>query len=194
MPGFIHSPFFKYAIPCYSAGVLIISIFYPALAPSLKKRNGTKKMRMKKIVFAAVLFLSVSVINKTDAQVRFNINVNLNSQPNWGPAGYDYVEYYYLPDIQAYYYVPRRQFVYLAGNNWIFSYNLPPAYRNYDLYSGYKVVINEPRPYLRHTVYRQRYSGYRGGYRNQPILRDHRHDHDRDRGNGRGHGRGNGRH
>ena len=40
-----------------------------------------------------------------------------------GLYGYDYAEYYYLPDIEAYYYIPRRQFVYMAGGHWVFSFN-----------------------------------------------------------------------
>ena len=127
---------------------------------------------MKKLVISSViLFLSVAAAKKSEAQVRLNVNVNIGSQPVWGPAGYDYAEYYYLPDIECYYYVPRRQFVYLSGNHWIFSYSLPPPHRNYDLYSGYKVVINEPRPYLHFDRDRDRYARYRGN-RSQPFIRN----------------------
>jgi len=77
------------------------------------------------------------------------VGVNVNTQPQWGPAGYDYAEYYYMPDMDVYYSVPQRQFIYLQGRNWLFSASLPAQYRDYDLYSCYKVVLNEPRPYLR---------------------------------------------
>ena len=100
---------------------------------------------MKKLLLFAAILFSIGATNKTEAQVGVNVNINIGSQPLWGPVGYDYVQYYYLPDIEAYYYVPRRQFVYLSGGNWIFSYGLPPMYRGYDLYSGYKVVINRRR-------------------------------------------------
>jgi len=101
---------------------------------------------MKKIILCGVLFLSAVTFNNAKSQV--NIHVNIGSQPVWGPAGYDYVEYYYLPDIEVYYYVPRRQFVYLSNGKWVFVTSLPSRYRSYNLYNGYKVVINEPRPYL----------------------------------------------
>lgn len=114
-------------------------------------------------------------MSKTNAQVKFNLNVNIGSQPVWGPVGYDHAEYYYLPDIEAYYYVPRHQFVYLSGNKWIFSATLPPRYRNYDLYSGYKVVVNEPYAYRHFDRDRRQYSEYRGRH-DQQIIRD---SHDR---------------
>jgi len=155
----------------------------------------TNSQCMKKVIVCAALFLSASLIKDAAAQVRFNINFNIGSQPVWGPVGYDYVEYYYLPDIEAYYYVPTRQFVYLSGNRWIHSYSLPPRYRNYNLYSGYKVVVNRPRAYRHFQDDRARYRGYRGN-RSQMIIRnsdDSRyfenkgHPKYKDRG---GHGRG----
>jgi len=153
---------------------------------------------MKKVIICAALFLSATFYKDAAAQIRFNVNVNIGSQPVWGPVGYDYVEYYYLPDIEAYYYVPTRQFVYMSGNRWIFSASLPPRYRGYDLYSGYKVVVNRPRAYRYFNDDRMRYGRYRGNH-SQLIIRnstDSRYykikghprynDRDRDRGRGRG--------
>ena len=148
---------------------------------------------MKKIlVCLAFITCATTVFNKTEAQIRFNVHFNIGSQPIWGPAGYDHVDYYYLPDIETYYYVPTHQFIYQSGGRWMFSYNLPPQYRNYDLYSGYKVVMNEPRPYMHFDRDRDRYSQYRGD-RSQVIIqnsddrryrgrgwRDRRHENDND--------------
>lgn len=103
------------------------------------------------------------------AQVRFNLNVNISSQPVWGPVGYDRVQYYYLPEIDAYYYVPQHQFIYRQRGRWITSRYLPPRYRNYNLYRGYKVVINEDRPYLHDRDYREKYGSYRDRHDQQPI-------------------------
>ena len=101
---------------------------------------------MKKIILITAIFLGAIAITKnSNAQVKVGVNINIGSQPVWGPVGYDYVDYYYMPDIDAYYYVPNRQFVYLSNGRWIFATSLPVAYRHYDLYSGYKVVINEPK-------------------------------------------------
>lgn len=117
---------------------------------------------------------------ESKAQVRVGVQINIGEQPRWRAPGYDYVEYYYLPEIDCYYYVPRHQFVYLSGNRWIFSASLPYRYRSFDLYGARKVVINQPRAYLYYRDHRDRY-----GYRND------RHDNGRHRGwdRGRGHGR-----
>jgi len=127
---------------------------------------------MKKIFFiATVLFALLTSAKNSQAQVSIGLNVNIGSQPVWGPVGYDYVDYYYLPDIDVYYYVPRHQYIYLSGGRWIFAASLPFRYRSYNLYSGYKVVINDPRPYLHADVYRVRYAPYRGRH-DQVIIRN----------------------
>src|SRR6266513_437346 len=125
---------------------------------------------MKRVILIAALFITAAItINKAEAQVRLNVNVNIGSQPVWGPVGYDYAEYYYLPDIEAYYYVPARQFIYMSDNRWVFSTSLPPRYINYDLYSGYKVVVNRPNAYRYFDQDRMRYGGYRGNH-SQMII------------------------
>lgn len=140
---------------------------------------------MKKLSLALVLILGLGLQNPSNAQIKLNVNLNIGSQPAWGPTGYDRVDYYYLPDIESYYYVPRHQFVYLQGNNWVFASALPARYRGYDLYSGYKVVVNEPRPYLHHNNYRVKYEKYKGGKGpRQEMIRDS-HD-ERYKNNGRG--------
>jgi hypothetical protein len=120
------------------------------------------------IWLAASLFLCS--VNASRAQV--NVSVNIGAQPLWGPTGYDVVEYYYLPDLQMYYYVPSHQFVYLNGSNWVFARSLPARYRGYDLYSGYKVVINEPKPYLHFNAHKVKYASYKGARGKQVVIRD----------------------
>lgn len=53
-------------------------------------------------------------------------------------------------------------------------------------------MINEPKPYLHHDVYRTRYVHYREYYDHQTALRDHRDKHERDENDGPGNGHGNG--
>ena len=125
---------------------------------------------MKRFLIAASLLFGVALAQTATAQVAV---INIGSQPVWGPVGYDYVEYYYLPDIDMYYHVPTQQYVYLVNRRWVFARVLPPHLRGYDIYRGYKVVINEPRPYLYHDRYRKHYGHYRGRM-GQPIIRDSR--------------------
>ena len=128
---------------------------------------------MKNSLLAALLLLSIFSSKNVDAQLRVNLNVNIGSQPDWGPVGYDHVDYYYLPEIEAYYDVPSRQYIYFENNGWVRRAYLPVRYRNYDMYHSYKVVINERSPWERNNVYRTRYNGY-GSRRDQVIIRDSR--------------------
>src|ERR1051325_4113049 len=125
-------------------------------------------MKKRIIWFLAVIscfFLSVY----TEGQVRVNFNIGL--QPLWGPVGYDYVEYYYLPDIDVYYNVPRHEYVYYDGGRWVTTVSLPPRYHDYDLYTGYKVVVNEREPYLHHEHYKEKYARYKGRH-DQEVIRN----------------------
>lgn len=122
---------------------------------------------MKKIFLTMLLIGSILATEKADAQ----INVNIGLQPAWGPTGYQYVDYYYLPDIETYYYVPSKQFIYLNNGKWIYSAGLPSRYRTYNLYNGYKVVVNEPKPYLQHATYKVKYAKYKGSNGKQKALK-----------------------
>lgn len=131
---------------------------------------------MKKKLFSMLFVLTAFFISSTSrAQVSVGINININDQPDWGPAGYDYVEYYYMPDIEAYYYVPGRQFVYLSGNRWVFSATLPSVYAHYNLYSGYKVVFKTPYAYKHFRDHRVRYVKYKN-YKEKQVIIKYKHD------------------
>jgi len=112
---------------------------------------------MKKLLLLASLGFAALIASPAKAQV--SVNINIGAQPSWGPSGYDYVDYYYLPEVESYYYVPTHTFIYLNGNRWVKTKHLPARYRGYDLHRGRKVVINSPRPYLQHRNYRSQY-GY----------------------------------
>jgi hypothetical protein len=115
-------------------------------------------------------FLVCAFFTTSNAQVKVNLNINI--LPDWGPAEVEEVDYYYMPEYDIYYYAPKKQFVYLSGSNWVFAYELPSKYRNVNLYSTYKVVINEPKPYLRHNYYVVKYKGYKNGHYKQMNRRD----------------------
>lgn len=124
---------------------------------------GIKHIDMKK--FILLTFIAAGSFISKPATAQVSVNINIGAQPVWGPVGYDYVEYYYLPGIETYYYVPTRQFIYLTNGRWIFARALPARYSYFNIYTGYKVVINEPRPYLmfsRHKVKFAKYKGYNG--------------------------------
>lgn len=162
------------------------------LAPYLENISGPKINVMKKKLFSMLFVLTALLFaNRSTAQV--NVQVNIGAQPEWGPSGYDYAEYYYMPDIEAYYWVPRRQFVYLSGGGWVFSNSLPPRYSHYNLYTGYKVVLKEPYAYRGFKNHRVRYAGYRNRY-NQQVIIVNRHDNGNHNGHYKNKGKCRGRH
>lgn len=126
---------------------------------------------MKKLM---LLLLAVTGFTATTMAQQINVSINIGKQPVWGPVGYDYVDYYYLPDIETYYYVPDRVYIYRNGNEWRRSATLPARYGQFDVYHAHKVVINGVnRPYLSHDKYRKEYYGYRNKH-DQIAIRDSR--------------------
>ncbi len=148
-------------------------------------------MKTLKVIMIGIFFFACGL---TQAQV--SINVNIGTPPSWGPSGYSNVEYYYLPDVQAYYDIRAAQFIYLNRGVWIRSRNLPVHYRNYDLYNGYKVVLKDyhgARPY---TFFKNHKTKYYTGYKGNPQKNigrrgDYHEEYNQYRGNNGNPGRGN---
>ncbi|MHB8579448.1 MAG: hypothetical protein ACYDA4_06270 [Ignavibacteriaceae bacterium] len=142
----------------------------------MKKLSRTFVLRGENIGYILIIIIALILSSASStmyAQVHFSIHFNLGSQPAWGPAGYDYVEYYYLPGIDVYYSVPLHCYYYNDRGRWVRSEYLPPRYRNYDIYNSYKVVLNERDPWRYDRVYRQRYYAYRDRYDQRNIRDSH---------------------
>ena len=140
-------------------------------------------MKALKLI-ALALFFFASTANY--AQV--SINVNVGAPPQWGPVGYNEVSYYYIPDVQSYYDVHAQQFIFLSNGAWIRSNNLPNRYRNYDLYNGYKVVLNDyhgTRPYTHYNEHKVKYyKGYNKGHQENYRTASNYNKHDNGNHNG----------
>ena len=118
-------------------------------------------------ILIVALFLSGTI----NAQVNVNVNINLDKQPGWGPTGYDYVQNYYLPDIEVYFNVPQHRFYYYQGGRWIGRSSLPPSYTSFNLYNSHKVVINEKQPWRNHAAYKDKFASFEGKH-DQQTIRD----------------------
>ncbi len=127
---------------------------------------------MKRIILSTAILILLVFSIPTKAQV--SVNINIGSQPLWGLAGYDHVDYYYIPAIDAYYDVSTGQYIFLNNGRWVFNRNLPPAYSNFNLYNAYKVVVNQPKPYLHHNIYVSKYGKYKNWSGKQSLIRDSR--------------------
>lgn len=117
-------------------------------------------MKTLKLVTAIMV---VFLAGTTQAQV--SVNVNVGAPPLWGPVGYTEVQYYYLPDVEAYYDVPNSKFIYYEGSTWVHRTYLPRRYRSYDLYGGYKVVMSDYHGHTPYIHYKEHKSKYAKGYR-----------------------------
>ena len=149
---------------------------------------------MKKLIF--LFILSFGFLISTQAQVKVQLGINIQSQPVWGPTGYDHAEYYYMPEYDLYYDVPHRRYVYFDDGHWAFANTLPQRYHDVDLYHTHKVVLNERRAYLHHDEHMRQYSDYKSRH-DQEVIRDSHEekywqikDHpEHQKWHGRGHGR-----
>ena len=128
------------------------------------------------------------------SQAQVSVRLNLGLQPRWAPVGYEETNYYYLPDVEAYYDVQNSMFIYSSGGRWIHRRSLPSQYRNYDLYGGYKVPMRDYRgktPYVNYNQHRTQYAkGYRGETQRTIGERPGKGNSRNNRGN-QGNGRGN---
>lgn len=123
---------------------------------------------MKKLVVLISIMLSIGLYNSVNAQ-SVNVNININKQPAWGPEGHDYVGFYYFPDLNIYFDVNHSMFYYQNNKKWIGSQYLPDKYRKYDLYSLYKIVINDSQPWNYNKTHKKNYSTYKGDKTQTPI-------------------------
>jgi hypothetical protein len=117
-------------------------------------------MRITKFLLIALVFITFGTAQAQDV-VRTTTTTRL---PEWGVAGNDKATYYYIPDIESYYDVNTRNYVYMDNGRLTKTTTLPPAYVDYDLYSGYKVVLTDSKePYDDFDNMRVKYAkGFKG--------------------------------
>lgn len=133
---------------------------------------------MKKLAILSAIALSGLIYNTANAQIRVSLGLRLGLRPVTYVPPVEVVEqapvydentqvyndnnddnYYYLPDVDAYYNVNAQSYYYYNGDNWITCAYLPGAYSNYDWRSGRRFEVRGYRPYMHDDVYRSRYNG-----------------------------------
>jgi hypothetical protein len=128
-------------------------------------------MKKIKLMISGLLLVLAGI---THAQVE--VQVSAGVVPPWAPAEAVGVRYYYLPDIEAYYDVNTANYIYFSNGVWVHAGHLPPGYEHYDIYHGYKVVLNDyhgERPYDNFKVHRRDYpKGYNNHGHEQKLYRD----------------------
>ena len=133
---------------------------------------------MKKLVIISAIAISGMFYNTANAQIRvhFGLNfwphrvyvrpavVDVQAAPvvyaDDDQANYDASDdYYYLPDVGAYYSVNEQCYYYFDGDNWISAAYLPGEYRDYDWRNARRYEVRAPRPYLHDDMYRAKFHG-----------------------------------
>lgn len=107
---------------------------------------------------------------------------NIERQPDWGPAGYELAQFYYIPALDVYYDVEAAQFRIEENGRWAAVGTLPERFGEYDLNACYKVVMNGEAPWRNHTNHTFVYDGYRNKRFRQQTIRASREPDGKDKG------------
>ena len=105
-----------------------------------------------------------------ELQAQVSVDVKVVAPPPWGPAGYPAAHYYYLPDVQAFYDVQSAMFIYYDNGMWVRRPNLPKRFKDYDLYSGFKVVSTDYRGNNPNEYFREFRTNYPQGFQGPPQI------------------------
>ena len=89
---------------------------------------------------------------------------NYSDPPSWAQNfdGENPANYYYLPDIECYYDLRNREFVYMEDGNWRFSAMLPSIYASFNLNNCFVVKLNNSviEPWMHFQYYVSHYPRY----------------------------------
>ena len=143
---------------------------------------------MKKLFIVSAIAMSGLVYTTASAQIRFHFGLRFHprvavyapapvlveqapvhdqSQPvddQYQTAYNDNSDdYYYLPDIGAYFDITDQCYYYNDGNAWISAAYLPGAYHNYDWRNAPRYEIRASRPYMHDDFYRSKYNSHASG-------------------------------
>jgi len=140
-------------------------------------------MKTLKLVLIATLFFAT-----IESKSQVSVNVNIGTPPVWAPSAPVEVAYYYLPDIEVYYDVPARRYIYLRNGRWFRSAALPAHCRGYNLRNGRVIYLRDyhgSSPYILYNEHRIKYG--RSNYGKTKKWEGNFKP-----GKGHGHGRGHG--
>jgi len=120
--------------------------------------------RLKELAVAAVTVLSVFIFTGCgllSTSMYYGVQTSYDN-PQWAPPYYSGARYYYLPDIECYYDLSTREFIFLNDGQWRYSPNIPSLYAGYDLNSCFAILLNVNvyRPWMHHQYYVSHYPRY----------------------------------
>jgi hypothetical protein len=130
---------------------------------------------MKKLFILSAIALSGLIYNTANAQLRIHLSLGfaprvavVDAPPPPAPAvcddnataDYDPADdYYYLPDVNAYYNVNDQCYYYNDGDEWVSAAYLPGDYYGYDWRAARHYEVRAPRPFMHNDFYMNRFHG-----------------------------------
>lgn len=119
--------------------------------------------KLTKWLAVAVMLLSMTIFNgcSTSRQGTYESQTSYEN-PQWGPSFSNGTRYYYLPDIETYYDIYNREFIYLNRAQWIYSPYLPSIYPDFNLNNSFVVLVNSNmyQPWMHHQYYVSHFPRY----------------------------------
>ncbi|WP_130734142.1 hypothetical protein [Flavobacterium sp. J27] len=132
---------------------------------SIKNENRaiTKLIALLFFIFASLFAL------QSNAQVSVSVSINANANRAYAPEyrhvhtarcnHYEAVEYYYYPEIEAYFDINSSVYIYYTSNGWVRSKTLPRYCNQYDVRRGYRVALDYHghKPYTYFNNHKRKY-------------------------------------
>src|ERR1700761_2361613 len=130
---------------------------------------------MKKLVILSAIAMSGFIYNTANAQIGINVGFHFGHARIYAHAPvvveqapvYEQTEpvyddannsdYYYLPDVDAYYNVNENCYYYFDGDSWVSAEYLPGEYRGFDWRNARRFEVRGFRPYMHNDFYREKY-------------------------------------
>ncbi|VXA95765.1 conserved hypothetical protein [Flavobacterium sp. 9AF] len=135
------------------------------------------------------LFASLFAL-KSNAQVSVSVSINANTNRAYAPEyrhvhtsrcnHYEAVEYYYYPEIEAYFDINSAVYIYYTSNGWVRSRYLPNYCDHYDVRRGYRVALD----YHGHRPYNH-FNDHKRIYKAKKYYASHHHDNGKHKGHKR---------
>jgi hypothetical protein len=118
---------------------------------------------IKRMTVVVVALLIVAIFSGCDLYTySTSADQTRYDNPRWAPPYYSGARYYYLPDIESYYDLSAREFIFLNNGHWNYSPEFPTIYGSFDLNNCFSVVldVNVYQPWMHHHYYVSHYPRY----------------------------------
>ncbi|HNX79552.1 MAG TPA: hypothetical protein PKJ24_06700 [Prolixibacteraceae bacterium] len=120
-----------------------------------------KKLKVSALCVMALFFISVFTACEP-YRTSTTVPQPVYEPPRWAPPVYAGTRYYYIPDIECYYDIHTREFIFLDHARWVYSPALPYFYRDFDLDNCFIVIVNSRiyQPWMHHQYYVSHFPRY----------------------------------